>query len=144
MTVPSFTTTDAVPAASTGPIVLLVAEASPYRRLLTALIEFIGCRPVVMEPGRAAVEYARANPPAMVLMSLFETEAPVIDTATLIRTHLRALTPPMIALVDVTCPKRRAALERLAFDAVEPKLFDVQTLEDLVEGVIYAPDLCRH
>ncbi|MEL6769118.1 MAG: hypothetical protein AAFP17_18205 [Pseudomonadota bacterium] len=141
MTVPIFDPFDAVAEAST---VMLVGADTPYRKLLTALVEYIGFVPYAVEPGREAVGFARDGCPALILMALNDAEDPLIDTATVIRAHLRERTPPIVALVDFAHPKRRAALERHCFDMVEPKFFDIASLEDLLDGLICASDLPRH
>ncbi|MEL6481369.1 MAG: hypothetical protein AAFU72_10580 [Pseudomonadota bacterium] len=141
MTVPTFDVFDAVAEAST---VMLVAEDTPYRKLLAALVEYVGFVPHIVEPGREAVGFARDACPALILMALNDAEDPLIDTATVIRAHLRERTPPIVALVDIADPRRRAALERQCFDMVEAKFFDIPSLEDLLDGLICARDLPRH
>lgn len=141
LTAPEFHIFDAVPNAST---IMLVADDTPYRKLLGALVEYLGFTPHIAAPGRDAVDYARETMPAVILMSICETEETVIDTAVVIRAHLRDRTPPLVALVDSAHPKRRAALEGYAFDAVEVKLFDIASLEDLLEGLICIDDTPRH
>lgn len=119
------------PAQSEPALVLIAEDEEPIAEALAMLVEDNGYTPLVATNGRQALELARARHPALVITDMM---MPYLDGVQLIAALRQdaakdGLPPIPIILLSAAGLKR---MLNAGADAILPKPFDLNTLEDLL------------
>lgn len=118
-------------------IVLIVEDEMPIAEALTEIVSDAGYRVLIAGNGRAGLDLARAEHPALIITDLM---MPYLDGAGLIEA-LRADASdegtPRIPIVVMTAAGRTFA-DRIPYDALLPKPFDILEVERLLGRFLHA------
>lgn len=115
------------------PSVMVVEDFDDARQMLRQFLETSGCRVVEAANGREAIDLAKYEPPALILMDL---NMPVLDgfTATLrIREDARTRGIPVIAITAYDTSEFRAAARAVGCDEYVAKPFNFDQLHALIQ-----------
>jgi CheY-like chemotaxis protein len=121
---------------NTKPTVLVVDDTEDIRVTLRLWLEGNGCRVVEATDGKQAVECARREHPALILMDLYMPELDGAVAAARIREHAELAHVPIIAISAYGESGIGAQLSNdphaAGFDAYLAKPFDTERLAELL------------
>jgi CheY-like chemotaxis protein len=124
-------------------LVLIVEDETPIAEALTEIVSEAGYRVLVASNGRAGLDLARAERPALVITDLM---MPYLDGAGLVEA-LRADASEdgttRIPIVVMTAAGRAFA-DRIPYDALLPKPFDLLEVERLLGRFLHASQAPQH
>ena len=110
-----------MPPVATSPLVLIVDPFVDARDMYAEYLEFRGYRVATAATGAEAIQRARADEPALILMDTYLPEMSGIDTLRVMRADPALCHIPILAFTTNAMEHERAAAHRVGFDAVIPK-----------------------
>lgn len=120
----------------TPPLVLLVEDDPMTRRALARLLRGFGYRTLEAGDGRAGVEMAAREQPALVLMDLMMPELDGMDAIRAMRDDPRTRGIPAVILTGDVNEDRRRQADELRVEGWLDKPVDVPRLRELIEGLL--------
>ena len=110
-----------MPPVATSPLVLIVDPFVDARDMYAEYLEFRGYRVATAATGAEAIQRARADEPALILMDTYLPEMSGTDTLRVMRADPALRHIPVLAFTTNAMEHERAAARRVGFDAVIPK-----------------------
>ena len=106
---------------SAPPLILLVDDYDDGREMYAEYLTFRGYRVATAASGAEAIDRARANEPALILMETYLPEMSGTDTLRVMRADPALRHIPVLAFTTNAMEHERAAARQVGFDAVIPK-----------------------
>ena len=124
----------------TGELILIVEDNEKNRKLVRDVLEFRGYRTLDAETAESGLVMAKEHRPALVLMDI---QLPGIDGVEAFR-RLRAdpdtAEIPVIAVTASAMHEDRARIEKVGFDAYQPKPIRVKEFLAAVDAILGSPE----
>jgi two-component system cell cycle response regulator DivK len=117
-------------------LVLIVEDNEKNRKLARIILEKKGYRTVEVETGEDAVEAARREKPAIILMDYQLPGIDGIETFKRIRADAAIPRMPIVAVTASAMPEDTARMKEAGFDGFETKPINVQQLLATVERLL--------
>jgi two-component system cell cycle response regulator DivK len=121
-----------------GELILIVEDNEKNRKLARMVLQKKGYRTVEAETGEEALEQARKEPPALVLMDYQLPGIDGIETFKRLRADPALPRMPIVAVTASAMPEDQARMREAGFDGFETKPINVQNLLATVERLLAA------
>ena len=109
-------------------LILIVEDNEKNRKLARKILEKKGYRTIEVETGEEAVEAARREKPAIILMDYQLPGIDGIEAFKRIRTDPAIRRMPIVAVTASAMPEDSARMKEAGFDGFETKPIDVKRL----------------
>ena len=119
-------------------LVLIVEDNEKNRKLARKILEKKGYRTVEVETGEEAVEVARREKPAIILMDYQLPGIDGIETFKRIRADASIPRMPIVAVTASAMPEDTARMKEAGFDGFETKPINIQGLLATIESLLAA------
>jgi two-component system cell cycle response regulator DivK len=121
-----------------GELILIVEDNEKNRKLARMVLQKVGYRTAEAETGEAALQIARTDPPALILMDYQLPGIDGIETFRRMRTDAAIPRMPIVAVTASAMPEDQARMREAGFDGFETKPINVQALLATVRRLLDA------
>jgi CheY-like chemotaxis protein len=117
-------------------LILIVEDNEKNRKLLRKVLERLGYRTVEVESGEEAIDAARREPPALVLMDYQLPGIDGIETFQRLRGDPAIPRMPIVAVTASAMPEDTQRMRDAGFDGFETKPINVKNLMATIESLL--------
>jgi two-component system cell cycle response regulator DivK len=119
-----------------GELILIVEDNEKNRKLARMVLQKRGYRTEEAETGEEALQLARKNPPALVLMDYQLPGIDGIETFRRLRADKSVARMPIVAVTASAMPEDQKRMRDAGFDGFETKPINVQNLLATIERLL--------
>lgn len=117
-------------------LILIVEDNEKNRKLVRMVLQKVGYQTLEADTGEAALEAARAHPPALVLMDYQLPGMNGIETFRRLRADPGIPRMPIVAVTASAMPEDQARMRDAGFDGFETKPISVKNLLATIQSLL--------